>query len=240
MLIPRNALKAVSYAMARNDTRPCFNGLLIGSSGDTVRLVATDGPRLHMIDIEQPTAGTYTYGIEHTEPTAPLPDGVIIPRELVDWALKMSTKRAPGITVRVVPTPPADDGKARPPGITVTAGGASMSAPAVDDRFPGYLHLIPTEMSGATGQFNPTYVADAYLAVLELAGKGVAPQLQHNGTGPGLMTFGRFAAVIMPWRAGIARDGTPDAIDPRLRHPVGRALASERAAAAPADSEVAS
>lgn len=239
MFIPRNALKAVSYAMARNDTRPCFNGLLIESSGDTVRLVATDGARLHMIDIEQPTAG------EQSEPTAPLPDGVILPRDLVEWALKMPTKHAHGITVRVVPTPPADDGKARPPVIIMTAGDASLSAPAVDGRFPEYLHVIPTEMSGATGQFNPTYVADAYLAVLELyesRGKTLcAPQLQHNGTSPGLMTFGRFAAVIMPWRAGIARDGTPDAIDLRLLYPVGcGSIASERAAAAPADSEVAS
>ncbi len=222
MFIPRTALKAVSLAMAKNDVRYYLNGMLLESSGDTVRLVATDGARLHMIDIEQ------------SEPTAPLPDGVIIPRELVEWALKNSTKRAPGITVRVVPTPPADDGKARPPVITVTAGSASMSAPAVDGRFPDYLRVIPTDLSGETGQFNPTYVADAYAAVLELAdlrkGQTCAPQLQHNGTGPALMTFGRFAAVIMPWRCG------KDTIDLRLLYPVGRALSSERAAHA--DSEV--
>ena len=228
MYIPRTAIKAVSLAMARNSVHHYLNGLLLESSGDTVRLVATDGVRLHMIDIEQSTAG------EQSEPTPPLPEGVIVPRELVDWALKNSTKRAPGVTVSVVPTPPADNGAARPPVITVTAGSASMSAPAVDGRFPDYLRAIPTELSGEAGQYNPTYIADAYAAVLELydsRGKRYcAPQLQHNGTGPALMTFGRFAAVIMSWRAGIARDGTPDAIDPRLLYPVGRALAGERAA----------
>lgn len=219
MFIPRTALKAVSLAMARNDIRHYLNGLLLESSGDTIRLVATDGARMHLMEIEQ------------SKPTAPLPDGVIMPCALVEWALKNSTKRAPGITVCVVPTPPADDGTARPPVITVTAGSASMSAPAVDGRFPGYLCVIQRDLTGETGQYNPTYVADAYAAVRELAGEPVAPQLQHNGTRPALMTFGRFAAVIMPWRAGIARDGTPDAIDPRLLYPVGRALASDRSEA---------
>lgn len=213
MYTPRNALKAVSYAMARNDKRYYLNGMRMECNGDTVRLVATDGARMHLMDIEQ------------KGPAAPLPAGVIMPRELVDWALKNSTKRAPGITVRVVPTPPADDGTARPPVITVTAGGASMSAPAVDGRFPDYGRVIPRDLTGETGQFNPRYVLDAYLAVLELA-PSAAPELQHNGEGPALMTFDRFAAVIMPWRC------SEDAIDARLLAPVGAAI--------PEGSEVAS
>jgi hypothetical protein len=114
-------------------------------------------------------------------------------------------------------------------GVTVTAGGASMSAPAVDGKFPDYARVIPRDLTGKTGQFNPRYVADAYAAVLELNnGKACAPQLQHNGTGGALMTFERFAAVIMPWRCG------EDAIDARLLYPVGAAVP------VPADSEVAS
>ncbi len=210
MYIPRTALKAVSLAMARNSIRHYLNGMLLESSGDTVRLVATDGAHMHLMDVPQSSTG------EQSEPTAPLPAGVIVPCALVEWALKNSTKRAPGITVCVVPTPPADDGTARPPVITVTAGSASMSAPAVDGRFPDYLRAIPTELTGETGQYNPLYVADAYAAVLELAGgKAVAPQLQHNGTRPALMTFGRFAAAIMPWRC------SEDMIDARLLAPVG-------------------
>lgn len=206
--IPRNALKAISLAMARNNICYYLNGLLLESSGDTVRLVATDGARMHLMDIEQ------------SEPTAPLPDGVIIPRELVEWALKMPTKRAPGVTVSVVPTPPADNGAARPPVITVTAGSASMSAPAVDGRFPDYLCAIPRDLTGEAGQFNPRYVLDAYLAVLEIAPSAV-PELQHNGTGAALMTFGRFAAVIMPWRC------SEDTIDARLLAPVGAPLEAQ-------------
>ena len=53
MNIPRNALKAVSLAMANRDVRFYLNGLLIQCSGRTVRLVATDGHRLHMIDLPQ-------------------------------------------------------------------------------------------------------------------------------------------------------------------------------------------
>ena len=119
MNIPRNALKAVSLAMANRDVRKYLNGMLIQCSGRTVRLVATDGNRLHMIDLPQEV------------PCPPLVEGVIIPRALIEWALKNSK---PGQSVQIT-----TDGAT----VTIAAGGASMSGAAVDGRYPDYDRILP-------------------------------------------------------------------------------------------------
>ena len=43
MQIPYKALKAISLFAPKNDIRYCLNGVLLDSTGDEVRLVATDG-----------------------------------------------------------------------------------------------------------------------------------------------------------------------------------------------------
>lgn len=217
MLIPRNCLKAVSLAMAKADVRYYINGMLVECNGATVRLVATDGPRLHIIDVPQPEVDP-----ADPKPAARLDEGVIVPRALIDWALKNS-KKGQTIELTVIPAPPVPDtpkpGTPVPALLKLTANGASMTGTAIDGRFPDYSRVIPNELSGKIGQFNPAYVSDACAAVLELADvrKGVtyAPELKHNGTSAALMVYERFAAVIMPWRT------SDDAgIDPGLLAPL--------------------
>lgn len=180
MNIPRNALKAVSLAMANSAVRFYLNGMLIRCSGRTVRLVATDGHRLHMIDLPQEV------------PCPPLVEGVIVPRALIDWALKNSK---PGQFVQIT-----TDGAA----VTIAAGGASMSGAAVDGTYPEYSRILPRGIpTGEVAQFNPQYVSDAYAAVKELAGKGepLFPTLLHNGRyNPATVAYERFLAAIMPLR----------------------------------------
>lgn len=195
MNIPRNALKAVSLAMGLRDPRFYLNGMLIQCSGRTVRLVATDGNRLHMLDLPQ------------NVPCPPLVEGMIIPRAMVDWALKNSK---PGQSVQVT-----TDGAT----VTIAAGGAGMSGAAVDGRYPDYDRILPRGIpTGEVAQFDPQYVSDAYAAVKELARKGepLFPSLRHNGTyGAATVAYERFLAVIMPLRSTMAYD--PDA---RLFAPV--------------------
>jgi len=211
MLIPRNALKAVSLAMAVNDVRQYLNGMLVECNGQTVRLVASNGHRLHLMDVPRPVPA------EGEPPLPPLADPVIVPRSLIDWALKNS-KRGQTVELSVCPAPSVPDNPAAMPVIVVTCNGASKAAQAIDGRFPDYSRMIPHTLSGEVGQFNPAYVSDAYAAVLELAGvrKGrtYAAELKHNGTSCALMVYGRFAAVIMPWRTNEAE------VDPGLLAPL--------------------
>ncbi len=195
MNIPRNALKAVSLAMANRDVRFYLNGMLIQCSGRTVRLVATDGHRLHMIDLPQEV------------PCPPLVEGVIIPRDLIEWALKNSK---PGQSVQIT-----TDGAT----VTIASGGASMSGAAIDARYPDYGRILPRGIpTGEVAQFQQHYVSDAYAAVRELAGKGepLFPTLRHNGADvSATVAYKRFLAVIMPLRYTMEHD--PDA---RLFAPV--------------------
>jgi len=195
MNIPRNALKAVSLAMAVRDVRKYLNGTLVQCSGRTVRLVATDGHRLHMMDLPQDV------------PCPPLVEGVIIPRALIEWALKNSK---PGQSVQVT-----IDGAM----VTMAAGGASMSGAAVDERYPDYDRSLPRGIpTGEVAQFQPQYVSDAYAAVKELARKGepLFPTLRHGGQYvAATVAYERFLAVIMPLRDTMGHD--PDA---RLFAPV--------------------
>lgn len=194
MNITRNALKAVSLAMANRDVRKYLNGMLIQCSGRTVRLVATDGHRLHMMDLPQDI------------PCPPLVEGVIIPRALIEWALKNSK---PGQSVQIT-----TDGAT----VTIAAGGASMSGTAIDGRYPDYDRILPRGVpTGEVAQFQPHYVYDAYAAVKELARKGelLFPTLRHSGLAAAAVAYGRFLAVIMPLRDTMEYD--PDA---RLFAPV--------------------
>jgi DNA polymerase III sliding clamp (beta) subunit (PCNA family) len=213
MLIPRNALKAVSFAMAKDNIRYYLNGMLVECNGQTVRLVATDGHRLHIMDVPPLEP-------ENGGDTIPLPKPVIVPRSLIDWALKNS-KKGQAIELTVMPVPDASP----VPVLKITANVFSMTEPAIDGRFPDYLRVLPHTLSGETAQFNPAYVSDAYAAVLELAdrpkGEYVAAPLRHNGDGAALMVYERFAAVIAPWPTSRAdKAAAPADIDPALLAPL--------------------
>jgi len=140
---------------------------------------------------------------EGEPPLPPLADGVILPRSLVDWALK-SSKKGQSIAVSVADT-----------AITAAVNGASMTATAIDGRFPDYLRILPSSTSGETAQFNPQYVSDAYAAVCELTGRKEGARLNHNGNRCATMVYEKFAVVIMPWRTA-----EETAIDPSLLAPL--------------------
>lgn len=202
MIVPRSALKAVSIAMAVKDIRKGLNGMLIQCSGRTVRLVATDGHRLHMMDVPQEA------------PCPPIVEGVIVPRAMIEWALKNSRS---GGSVQVT-----IDGAM----VGIAASGASMSGAAIDARYPDYGRILPRGIpTGEVAQFQPHYVSDAYAAVRELAGKGepLFPTLRHNGADvSATVAYERFLAVIMPLR--VTLDHAPDA---RLFSPVADDLPPE-------------
>ena len=91
-------------------------------------------------------------------------------------------------------------------------GLASLKTPCalafhpVDATYPAYERVIPTALSGASGQFNPTILARAQKALNTAYGAAVDQLVHFASNGPecaGLMTKCGLDAlvVIMPWRA---------------------------------------
>jgi len=189
MKIPRSALKAVAVAMPRNDFRNYLNGMLIECSGSTVRLVASDAHRMHIMDIEQ------------DEPCPVLPENVIMPCEMVEWALKHS-RRHEVVEISIVKDEPNDGGEHQFK-IEIRTQRGSMDSVLIAERYyPDYLSVIQRRTTGKMAQFNPRLVAQSFEAILELSGTAeslFSIDLQHNGVGAALMCYGRFAALIMPW-----------------------------------------
>lgn len=205
LVIPAPTLRAVSLARALKDVRYYLNAMLVEATGSTARLVATDGYRLHLADIDLPDP-------------VPAPVSVIVPRVLIDWALKQAGRKVAAVELTITPRPPVND-KPVTPRLTVTVAGTTMTDNAVDGRFPDYAQVIPHETSGEPGQYNPRYVLDAYTACAEYLelrkGREHVTALRMNGEGVAVMAVGKFAAIVMPWLA------TETDIAPCLLRPVG-------------------
>jgi len=113
-------------------------------------------------------------------------DGWIIPRDAVKRALT-------GFKADLIGISPAHVG--------------DIACRSVDGSFPDWRRVVPTELSGATAQFNPAYVADMGKIgeILFGRGKPVLPaHIHHNGEGPAGVTFPTCAdafAVLMPIRS---------------------------------------
>jgi DNA polymerase III subunit beta len=91
--------------------------------------------------------------------------------------------------------------------ITQTRVGV-VSCKPVDGSFPDWRRVIPTELNGATAQFNPVYIADMGKIGEMLTGKrkngGLTAHIHHNGDAPAGVTFPGCEsafAVLMPIRS---------------------------------------
>lgn len=125
-ILPMAAIAAIAPFMAKRDVRFYLNGCFIQSAGDRVRLVATNGSVLCALAVADST---------WTGPDA------IIPRELVEWALKQRVGEV-GIAL---------DGDA----FTITAGAVSMTANRIDGRFPDWQAVFPIgDASGEPAGFD--------------------------------------------------------------------------------------
>lgn len=189
-------LAACAPMMAKHDVRYYLNGMLLTPELGTVRAVATDGHALATgLDAYSTWAGDQ----------AP----VIVPRALVEWALK-NIKRGPVTIER--------DGDA----LTVRAGnGAAMTDARVDGKFPDWHRVMPVALTGAP----PIMAADVMAAVvkcqqaIEKAGGGKRTGLYFVGAGRDKSAGWRLTdlaegldvgGVAMPMRSGSGL--TPDTI----------------------------
>ena len=178
--IPARAFAAALKCAAKNDVRYYLNGVYLDFPKG--RIVATNGHIMFVGQIE----------------TATLPP-VIVPRELVEGALRSLTKRARetfDIAISI-------DGDA----ITLTTAGNSFSGNRIDGRFPEYERVVPLKVSGELAQFDADLVATCADA-LRMYTQEPSPawEIQHNGDSASLMTGRGCLCVVMPCRTGGVAD----------------------------------
>lgn len=130
------AIARVAPAMSREETRFYLNGVYlhrgVGPWGWTV--VATDGVRIMMADVQLPDA------------VGDLPGGAIIPRRAVELLLRHRPRTQP-LTLRLGARPPAEGKRreaAQPDMIEVaSADGWMLRAHLVDVTYPNYQRVLP-------------------------------------------------------------------------------------------------
>ena len=174
-------LKGLLMTAGKSDVRYYLNGIYF----DTVcgRLVSTDGHcavlMRHTLD-----AGTEPF---------------ILSRCIAERALKLATRKFPTLTVGI------SAGPERRTIILRHANGA-VTGLEIEGRFPQYQLIVPQEVSGVTGNFNPQLLAAVDKAITLCAyeePKEQATILHHNGSDKAaVMTCSNpgVLGVIMPMR----------------------------------------
>lgn len=172
--IDATELKAVRHFAAKQDVRNYLNGVLVQATVKQTRLVATDGTILGLFDRDQPNEGVAL-------------EEVIIPLDVID-ALKPDAK----LPVRVA----LDGNRYR----IQQYDDRAFTFNPVDGRFPDYVRIIPTEVSGVPAQFQCKYLA-AIDKAQQIISKGRTPYIWHNGNETalfGLIDADRFIGVVVP------------------------------------------
>ena len=181
--IPARAFAAAIKCAPKSDVRFYLNGVYLDFPKG--RMVATTGHAMFIGQIE----------------SAELPP-VIVPRELVESALRSMTKKAResdqtiAVTIKVYPE--AEAGTE----ITLDTGRGAFTGQAIDGRFPEYERVVPLKLSGELAQFDPAILLDCVDALRIYTGAyRNAANVQHNGNSAALLTAVNCLCVAMPWRA---------------------------------------
>jgi DNA polymerase III sliding clamp (beta) subunit (PCNA family) len=167
-----------------------LNGLLLETGANSARLVGCDGHQLAVakIDGEYPESSIILPGslVATVKSKAKGPQAVILEFKDGHQTYKKNGN-AEGIFV--------------PRDITLTFGETTTSAKELDGKFPDYRRVVPSEVDGATAQFDPSLVNRIDKACSILGYKffvGIA----HNGKSSGLSVIDEcFLVVTMPFNA---------------------------------------
>lgn len=181
--LKQSAIKAVSFAMAKNDIRYYLNGMCIQHNGEETRIIATDGHRLHMVRVE------------HKDGLVIDPIECIIPDTLVNTIIKAKASRHDKIR-EVILTIDGDKVSA------VLPDGTEAISKLIDGKFPDYTRVIPESFNGQPAQYNIGYVSDIFaghMAYHEV--KRPLVGFNYNGDSCGGICYAGFCAIVMPLRA---------------------------------------
>ncbi|MFP6888409.1 MAG: DNA polymerase III subunit beta [Nitrospinota bacterium] len=113
-------IRKTMFAISQDETRYTYNGVFMESEGDVLRLVATDGHRLAMI--ERPNAG------------AEFKEGVIIHKKALGELVKLLSETEEDVEIYL------DENH-----VIFTLGTIELSARLIDGDFPKYRQVIPED-----------------------------------------------------------------------------------------------
>ena len=113
-------IRKTMFAISQDETRYTYNGVFMESEGDVLRLVATDGHRLAMI--ERPNAG------------AEFKEGVIIHKKALGELVKLLSETEEDVEIYL------DENH-----VIFTLGAIELSARLIDGDFPKYRQVIPED-----------------------------------------------------------------------------------------------
>lgn len=198
--LAQSAIKAVSFAMAKNDIRYYLNGMCIQHNGEETRIIATDGHRLHMVRVE------------HKDGLVIDPIECIIPDTLVNTIIKAKAPKHDKLR-EVHITIDGDKVSA------VLPDGTESIAKLIDGKFPDYTRVIPDSFNGQPAQYNCDYVSDIFAG--HMAYHGVKTPLvgfSYNGDSCGGICYGGFCAIVMSLRAECVVSGL-DTMRSAMRKP---------------------
>lgn len=195
------ALAAVLPAASRDEFRPHLSALYLERCEDVdglpaLRVVGTDGHRLHAAELNLPTGGE-----------APP----------VGWTMLLSRGAAERLAKGLKAAAPRKRDEApavHVDGVTFTAGSVRVDVETLDETFPPYRKVIPGLVAGETGAA-PSVAVNARYMVEACKAAGIfgddrngAVHVQHGGpldpfrvTSESVESGARFIAVVMPMRA---------------------------------------
>ena len=172
MEIQIDVLKAMLLFAAKDEiTRTYLNAVYLETGPKGARLTATDG---HVLACYQLDEGAHDV-LE-----------AVIPRELIERALKVSPKHLTHLSLSI------QDGQARL---------GELTSPLVNNWYPQYRKVIPKSVNGAPGQYDPELLVRFSEAVKILNGEYTT--LAYNGPESAAwvsINIPQFFGVIMPIR----------------------------------------
>ena len=192
-----SALAAALPCAAKGDTRYYLNGVYIEHrAGGCVRVVATDGHVLVSV-------------ADNTDTKQPTIEPFILPRSVVEWALKNS-KAGQRVTITV------EDKRAT----VATATGGSTTVDLVDGKYPDWCSVIPMGvLSGVDAHFGTEAMGKVVSVGVALKKFGAANKkgacLKMIGNGETNSSVFRWTdlsenmvvgGVVMPWRGSTEVD----------------------------------
>ena len=184
--IQARAFAAALKCASKQDVRYYLNGAYLDFPKG--RIVSTTG---HVMFIGKIEAAT-------------LPP-VIVPRDLIESALRSLTKKARESDQTIAVTITTEAATA----VTLDTGKGSFTGQAIDGRFPEYERVVPLTPSGEIGQYDADYIATCADALRAYTGEYRlrAWIVQHNGESSAALMTGRDClCVVMPVRAGDSAD----------------------------------
>ena len=188
-----NALKGMVLLAGKKDIRYYLNGVKIEFNEKITRLIASDGHKLGVINLDQ--------NLENTGAGE-----VIMPRDVIE-NLKPASKTADIVQVRQISETHWE----------IDNYGTKITFSGIEGKYPDYARVMAFTTSGESSQYNPEFLIAFYKAAVLLTGsKNPQLNLSQNGQSSALVRINglvSFAGVVIPYKGDTGAQQSGQMID---------------------------